>query len=705
MNKSIINRKLIAITLIAFIIFYSISSIVNPAFVNATQSRVNYTGLNEANYPGYNILISELKTIYPNATFTILYTGLDWDQVIANEHLGHPNSPRNLISSSKEGAWVCSSCGTKPYDNGSWYCASEYAISYYMDPRNWLNSTYVFQFEEVKFIEGTHTLEGIKSMTSGTFLAGDSIANAILTACKNADLSPYYVVARIKQEQGSKGSSTVKGNYAGYEGYYNIFNINASGNGSTTIASNALSYAKSQGWDTLEKSIIGGIDFLKSKYVNRGQNTLYLNKFDVDSSDGTLYSHQYMQNLQASYSESYSVYKVYDNTEKRTSGAFNFVIPVYENMPGTTAVEPSDSEITPINVKTIGTNIYVRSGTSTSSSKITKVAEKGTVLLSIERTAYINGHYWDKVVLSDGTIGYMASEYLEEIDTVQTCSLQAVVNGSGINVRNGPGTTNTSVITNLAKGTLVTIIDKECYNVDGLTWDKIILADGRQGFVSSNYLDLATDTTVSKAETVKINGTGVRLRAEPGTSSAEILKFNNGTILTRIEKGTQEINGHYWDKVTTSDGVIGYVATDYLVLVETNTVEPTPEPQPTPDTTPDNSITQTENYKIDITSKIITTVPDAKISEIAGATGEKIATGSKIIIDGVEYTVVKLGDVNGDGEVDARDSARILKHSVGSYQFGENELKAADPSGDGAIDARDSARILKYSVGEYKIAL
>lgn len=697
MNKSKINRKIIAITLIAFIIFYSISGIITPTLVNAAQSRSIYTGLDEAKYPGYNSLISELKATYTNATFTILYTGLDWDQVIANEHLGHPTSPRNLITSSKEGTWVCSSCGTKPYDNGSWYCASEYAISYYMDPRNWLNSTYIFQFEEVKFIEGTHTLDGIKSMTTGTFLAGDSIANAILTACKNANLSPYYVVARIKQEQGSKGSSTVKGNYSGYEGYYNIFNINASGNGSTTIVSNALSYAKTQGWDTLEKSIIGGIDFLKSKYVDRGQNTLYLNKFDVDSSDGTLYSHQYMQNVQAAYSESYSVYKVYNNTGKRTSGAFNFVIPVYENMPEATAVTPSDSEITPINVKTTGTNIYVRSGTSTSSSKITKIVNKGTVLLSIERTSLINGLYWDKVVLSDGTIGYMASKYLEEIDTVQTCSIQAVVNGSGINVRNGPGTSNTTIITNLAKGTLVTIIDKDCYNVDGLTWDRIILSDGRQGFVASNYLDLTTDTTVSQTETVKINGTGVRLRSEAGTSSAEILKFNNGTVLTRIEKGTTLINGYYWDKVTTSDGVTGYVATDYLVLV--GVVAPTPTPKPTPDNT------EVEKYKVDTTSKILTTIPETQVSDVAGATGEKMATGSKVTIDGVEYTVVKLGDVNGDGEVDALDALQVLKFDTEIINLMGANLKAGDVNNDDTVDALDALQVLKFDVGSTNIKL
>ena len=658
-----------------------------PTQVNAAQERKTYTGLNEAKYPGYNALISELQGIYPHATFTILYTGLDWGQVVANEALGHPKSPRNLIGNNKSGAWICSSCGSKPYDNGDWCCASEHTIAYFMDPRNWLNSTYIFQFEDVKFIEGVHTTDGIKSMTYGTFLAGDSIANAIYTACENAGISPYYVVARIKQEQGSSGGSTARGQYPGYEGLYNVFNVNATGNSSAEITRNALTHARTQGWDTLEKSILGGIDFLKAKYVGRGQNTLYLNKFDIDSSDGTLYTHQYMQNVQAVTTEAYTVYKVYNNTGKRTSTAFNFIIPVYENMPATNSPEPTNSEITPINVRTTGTNIILRSSTSTSSSQIGKVAAKGTVLLSIERTEYINGYYWDKVVLPDGTMGYMASKFLEEIDTVQTCSKQAVVSGSGVNVRNGPGTTGTVVITNLAQGTGVTIIAEACYNIDGMTWDRIILADGRQAFIASKYLKEGTGAAVS--ETVRINGTGVRLRAEAGTSGSEILKFENGTVLTRIAKGTTAINGHYWDKVATVEGITGYVATDYLVPVNA------PAPQPP-------TITENNAYKIDETTKIIMAEPKTQIGNIPNASGI-VATGSKVTVNGVEYTVVKLGDVNGDGEADARDSSRILKYSVGNYQFNDPSITAADVNNDGEVDARDCSRVLKSSVGTYII--
>ena len=64
-----------------------------------------------------------------------------------------------------------------------------------------------------------------------------------------------------------------------------------------------------------------------------------------------------------------------------------------------------------------------------------------------------------------------------------------------------------------------------------------------------------------------------------------------------------------------------------------------------------------------------------------------------------------LGDINGDGNVDARDSSRILKYSVNQYELNDTQKRSADVNKDGAIDARDSSRILKYSVNLYTITL
>lgn len=684
-----IIRKKVAIIIILFIIIFTAIGGVRtfmPSVEAGNATRANYTGLDEAKYPGYNALIQKLKAEHPNWNFTILYTKLDWNQVIKSENTGHHSSPRNLISANKTGEWICSICGTKRYDNGSWCCASEKTIEYFMDPRNILNSMDIFQLEEVKYNEKIHTLEGVKKMTNGTFLEGDSIGQAILTACRNSNVSPYYVVARIKQEQGSKGSTTGKGMESEGKLYYNVFNVGASGNGSAQIIANALATAKEKGWDTLEKSIIGGIDFLKTKYINRGQNTLYLNKFDVDDSDNTLYSHQYMQNIQASQSEAVTVYNIYNQTGKLNE-SFNFIIPVYENMPTTISAKPNDSEIYPINVKTNDGPINVRQGPSTSTTIIGKV-QKGTVILSIERNATQEG--WSKVVLADGTIGYMASRYLEIVDDVTNCNEKVVLTDTGVRLRNGPGTSDTSVITTLAKGQIVTRIDKNRYEKDGLTWDRVVLADGRQGFVASKYLSLQEQQDIVTI----IAHDGLRLRSGPGTNYTSIRLLANGLVVTRLEKAQTQSGGYYWDKIITPDGVIGYVARQYLA--ENKPAEPQ------------------NNYKKDDNARQVvmepkTTLKDIKAKEsitkavnkdgVALQDNDLVGTGAKLTIGGKEYTAVKLGDVNGDGQVLATDALAVLKHSTNASNLKDVYLKAADTNKDGQVLAADALKILKVSTG------
>ena len=113
---------------------------------------------------------------------------------------------------------------------------------------------------------------------------------------------------------------------------YNPFNIRAVGNSAEEIIQNAAGYAYEQGWDTLEKAIIGGVDFVKEGYINVGQNTLYLQKFDVVNQYGELYTHQYMQNLMAPQSEASNMLEIYQSSDT-VDESLNFIIPLYENMP------------------------------------------------------------------------------------------------------------------------------------------------------------------------------------------------------------------------------------------------------------------------------------------------------------------------------------------------------------------------------------
>ena len=438
-------------------------------------------------YPGYKEKIEALMELHPTWNFELLYTGLSLDEVVSGEAQVHS---RNLVPSDKSGEWICSVCGTKPYDSG-WYCASEKATAYYMDPRNFLDEINIFQFQDVnEYISGVFTLEGIQNQVNNTYLKNYS--NDIDTACRNQNVNPYYIISRLIQEQGKNGTQIGRGMDGGDGNtYYNPFNIGASGNGWDEIYANALATAKSYGWNTMEKALEGGITFCKANWLENYQNTLYQNKFDIDTRNGTaLYTHQYMQNLMGAYSEAQLLQGMYANTDRLESN-FTFIIPVYENMSSTVSQLPSNSsEIYPMDVETTGTKINVRAEANTSSRVLTVIVDKGTKLLSIERGINSN---WQKIILTDGTIGYVSGTYLKQIDDQVNCNEKAKVktnDGYGCNTRLGPSL-SIQKGPYLDEATEVTIINKGTYNnIDGFDWYRIKLSDGRQAFIPSRYLQV-----------------------------------------------------------------------------------------------------------------------------------------------------------------------------------------------------------------------
>ena len=309
------------------------------------QKLIVYNGINldENRYPKYKELIDNLASEHPNWTFTLLYTKLDWYSVIRHEgHSDTRTSPLNLVpySSNYSGEWQCEKDKDKTYDTGDWVCASTKAIEYRTDPRNILNEERIFQFKELNYNEEAQTIEGIMSRTDGSFLEGESVAKALLEAGKNSNIDAYFIVSRLIQEQGKDGTRLSRGYEYNGTVVYNPFNIAASGNSTSTILENAAEYAYSQGWDTLEKAILGGIDFLNTKYIKKGQNTLYLQKFDIIKKD-KLYTNQYMQNLIAPGSEAVMLQNQYEESDTLDS-EFNFIIPLYENMPEEICEEPKN---------------------------------------------------------------------------------------------------------------------------------------------------------------------------------------------------------------------------------------------------------------------------------------------------------------------------------------------------------------------------
>ena len=177
--------------------------------------------------------------------------------------------------------------------------------------------------------------------SSNTGSGSKLYVDIIMDAAAQSGVSPYVLAAMILQEQGTNGGSPlISGNYSGYPGYYNFFNVEAYQSGSMSAIQTGLRYASQSGsygrpWNTVEKSIIGGAQNYGDNYVKAGHNTFYLKKFNVQGSN--LYKHQYMTYIQGAASEAERLSKAYSSVK---DSALEFQIPVYNNMPETACAAP-----------------------------------------------------------------------------------------------------------------------------------------------------------------------------------------------------------------------------------------------------------------------------------------------------------------------------------------------------------------------------
>lgn len=455
-NKSIKKQEIFAIIFLILIIsniFFAMVNVNQVFAVNQTISE-DINSIDSSKYPGVKEQIQRLKTKHPNWSFKILYTDIDWNEAIGKEYLGHGSSPKNLVPKTHNSSWICNICGVdKAYDNGSWRCASKSGIEYMMDPRNSINEADIFQFEELTSTGSDVNI--VKKMTNGTFLQGreQEITNIANTKGVNA----YYIVARLIQEQGKSGSELISGK----TGYYNAFNFGASGSTSEQVIANGLAYAKKKGWDTLEKSISGGVDLIANEYIKIGQNTLYFQKFNVTKK--STFAHQYQQNLFAAKTESATLRNTYLDIESYDS-KHTFIIPVFKNMPPKACLTPDGNSTATSGADLVKINV-------TTSLKLRKAPEDSTkvdwlwkneIVARLEKgTTKINGAYWDKIQKANGNVGYAPREtfdyetdyklYLVPINTTNGSNNNNNINNSNGNNSNNNSNNNENKYHNTAK--------------------------------------------------------------------------------------------------------------------------------------------------------------------------------------------------------------------------------------------------------------
>ncbi len=288
----------------------------------------------------YRPYLAQLKSRHPNWVFVPMNTNIEWETVITEEMRGD----RSWVHSSKPAAWK----GEQRDKN--WYLATRPAVEYCVDPRNFLNEKYIFMFEQLTFNGNYHTAQGVQNIVQNTFMRGEipgegiSYSQNFYNLGQAMGVSPFHLASRVYQEQGVNGTSAlISGTYPGYVGYYNYYNISASGTNDQQVIESGLKYAQSRGWNTRRGSIAGGAEFISKNYILKGQDTLYLQKFDVDNSYNGMFYHQYMQNITAPMSEGSTTRTAYERVGA-LDNRFVFKIPVYRNMPAVPCPEPGTSQ-------------------------------------------------------------------------------------------------------------------------------------------------------------------------------------------------------------------------------------------------------------------------------------------------------------------------------------------------------------------------
>ena len=78
--------------------------------------------------------------------------------------------------------------------------------------------------------------------------------------------------------------------------------------------------------------------YIGTGYISKGQNTVYLEKFNVTANDR--YEHQYMTNVDAAASEAAKIKKGYAESGLLETTPLVFSIPVYKNMPAEPCAAP-----------------------------------------------------------------------------------------------------------------------------------------------------------------------------------------------------------------------------------------------------------------------------------------------------------------------------------------------------------------------------
>ena len=272
------------------------------------------------------------------------------------------------------------------------------------------------------------------------------------------------------------------------------------------------------------------------------------------------------------------------------NGSTGYIFAQYLKVTGTSSATPTPTQA-PSNDGTVQAkltaDVNLRRGAGTNYGVI-KVIGTGTTVTVTDAS----NSQWYKVKLSDGTEGYLFSEYLKvtsgDINSAKPSATPAPTpapsNGtvqakttSDLNVRKGPGTSY-GIIKVIDMNVTVTVTE-----ATNSSWYKVKLSDGTEGYLAAQYLKITSgdinsvkpgnsgDDNTNNGNNSNAPATdeyvrvtvGLNLRSEPNTSCKVLTVLSTGTVLNVLDRKTSG-----WVHVRTTGGAEGYVSAEYVTAYD-----------------------------------------------------------------------------------------------------------------------------------------
>lgn len=203
-------KKFISLAMSA-VMFFSSVAVGTVVQAGTVEDNLRAQGFSES----YIEDLAALQKAHPNWKFVAFKTGIDFDDAVKGELAGTPTTETNLRA--------------------------------YLDPRNWLNEKYIFQFESIKKSDAVQSVSSVNAILKNTWMANSKInyfdtqgisktvtevntyADAMIKASNYTNMSANYIAAKIRQENGGAtySATAVCGTRPPFQGIFNYFNIGA----------------------------------------------------------------------------------------------------------------------------------------------------------------------------------------------------------------------------------------------------------------------------------------------------------------------------------------------------------------------------------------------------------------------------------------------------------------------------------------------